>query len=262
MNRFLAAAPGLGFLLLMVLLWEVVCRNLGDKAAVFPPPSMIFATLVAMASEGPLWPALGQSLYRLAAGYVLGLVPAVVLGLLMGSSAAVYRLLEPLLELLRPIPKPALVPPLMFFVGLGDAMKLTIVALAVFFPILLNLVQAVRGIDPELVDTARTFGLSRLDTLRKVVLPACMPQLLAGMQISLGLALVVLILAEMVSVGGGIGFGVIDAERSFRVKEMYAWVIASALTGWALNQLFVTWRDRVLHWHRDVDALQRSAQQE
>ena len=180
----------------------------------------------------------------------------------MGSSAAIYRLFEPLLELLRPIPKAALVPPLMFFIGLGDAMKITIVALAVFFPILLNLVQAVRGIDPELIDTARTLGLSRADVLRKVVLPASLPQLLAGMQISLGVALVVLILAEMVSVGGGIGFGVIDAERSFRVKEMYAWVVASALVGWALNQLFVSWRERLLHWHRDVDVLQRSVLQD
>ena len=262
MKRLVAAAPGLGFLLLMVLLWEGVARNMGVGAAVFPPPSAIFATLAGMAGSGALWPALGQSLYRLAAGYALGLVPAVVLGLLMGSSAAIYRLFEPLLELLRPIPKAALVPPLMFFIGLGDAMKITIVALAVFFPILLNLVQAVRGIDPELIDTARTLGLSRADVLRKVVLPASLPQLLAGMQISLGVALVVLILAEMVSVGGGIGFGVIDAERSFRVKEMYAWVVASALVGWALNQLFVSWRERLLHWHRDVDVLQRSVLQD
>ena len=262
MKRWIGILPGLAFLALLVLLWELVARNLGDRAAVFPPPSAIFSTLWTMASGTALWVALGQSLYRLAAGYLLGLAPAIVLGLLMGSSDAVYRLFEPLLELLRPIPKAALVPLLMYFLGLGDAMKITIVALAVFFPILLNLVQAVRGIDPELVDTARTLGLSRAAMLRKVVLPASLPQLLAGMQISLGVALVVLILAEMVSAGGGIGFGVIDSERSFRVKEMYAWVIASALVGWALNQLFVAWRERVLHWHRDVDALQRTALQD
>lgn len=259
MRRLREAAPGLAFLALLVLLWELVARNLGDRAAVFPPPSAIFGTLGTMAGDGPLWVALGQSMYRLVVGYLLGLVPAVLLGLLMGSSERVYRLFEPLLELLRPIPKAALVPPLMFFIGLGDPLKVTIVALAVFFPILLNLVQAVRGTEAELLDTARTFGLSRAAMLRKVVLPACMPQLMAGMQISLGVALVVLILAEMVSAGGGIGFGVIDAERSFRVKEMYAWVVASALTGWALNQGFVIWRERLLHWHRDVDALQRSA---
>ena len=262
MRRLASAAPGVGFLLLMVLAWELVARGIGERAAVFPPPSAIFPTLATMGADGTLLPALGQSLYRLVAGYLLGLVPAVGLGLLMGSSQRVYHLFEPLVELLRPIPKAALVPPLMFFLGLGDAMKITIVALAVFFPILINMVQAVRGMDPELLDTARTFGLTRGDTLRKVVLPASLPQLLAGMQISLGVALVVLILAEMISVGGGIGFGVIDAERSFRVKEMYAWVVASALLGYALNFMFVKWREHLLHWHRDFDALQRSALQD
>jgi ABC-type nitrate/sulfonate/bicarbonate transport system permease component len=262
MRRIAAAAPGLVFLLLMVGLWEIVGRNMGARAAVFPPPSAILPALAAMTGDGVLLPALGQTMYRLAGGYLLGLAPAVALGLLMGTSERIYRLFEPLVELLRPIPKAALVPPLMYFLGLGDAMKITIVALAVFFPILINLVQAVRGIDPELIDTARTFGLGRGATLVKVVLPASLPPLLAGMQISLGLALVVLILAEMVSAGGGVGFGVIDAERSFRVKEMFAWVVASAALGYTLNFLFVRWRERLLHWHRDFDTLQRSTPQE
>jgi ABC-type nitrate/sulfonate/bicarbonate transport system permease component len=261
MKRLLLAGRGFGFLLLMLLVWEITSRSLGSKAVVFPPPSVILATLFTMAGDGLVLIPLAESLYRLVAGFGLGLVPAVVLGLLMGSSPAVYRLFEPLIELLRPIPKAALVPPLMFFMGMGDAMKITIVALGVFFPILINTVQGVRGLDPDLLGTARTFGLGRLDTLRKVVLPASLPHVMAGMHISLGLALVVLILAEMVSAGGGIGFGVIDAQRSFRIKEMYAWVVAAALLGYALNALFVKWRERTLHWHRDVDALQRTTLQ-
>lgn len=261
MKAWRSAWPGLLFLLASLAVWELISRNLGTKAVLFPAPSLIAGTLFDMGRDGAVLPALGQSLYRLCAGYLLGLIPAVALGVWMGSSEAVYRLFEPLIELLRPIPKAALVPPLMFFLGLGDAMKITIVALGVFFPILINTIQGVRGLDPELLDTARTFGLSRFDTLRTVVLPASMPQVLAGMQISLGVALVVLILAEMVSVGGGIGFGVIDAQRSFRVKEMYAWVVAAAAVGYLLNLVFVKWRERVLHWHRDFDTLQRAAQQ-
>jgi len=261
MKSWRFAMPGLVFLFASLAIWELISRNLGAKAVLFPPPSLIAGTLFDMGSSGAVLPALAQSLYRLSAGYLLGLLPAVTLGVWMGSSDAVYRLFEPLVELLRPIPKAALVPPLMYFMGLGDMMKVTIVALGVFFPILINTIQGVRGLDPELLDTARTFGLSRFRTLRTVVLPASMPQVLAGMQISLGIALVVLILAEMVSVGGGIGFGVIDAQRSFRVKEMYAWVAASAATGYLLNLAFVKWRERVLHWHRDFDTLQRAAQQ-
>ena len=258
MRRAGAAASGLVFLLLAAGAWEMVVRGLGDKATVFPPPSAILPVLADMAAAGTLWVAFFQTLYRLAAGFSIGFAAAVVVGLLMGGSPAVYRLLSPMVELVRPIPKVALVPSLMFFLGLGDAMKIAVIALAVFFPILLNLVQGVRGIDPELLDAARTFGLSRAGTLRKVVLPASLPQLMAGVQISLGVGVVAVILAEMVSAGGGIGFGIIDAQRAFRVKEMYAWVVATALAGFTLNVAFEASRARLLHWHRDLEGLQRS----
>jgi ABC-type nitrate/sulfonate/bicarbonate transport system permease component len=262
MKRAVSAGSGPAFLLLAVVAWEIVVRGLGDKATVFPPPSAILPVLAELAAGGTLWIAFLQTFYRLAAGFSIGLAAAVVLGLLMGISPAIYRLFAPLVELVRPIPKVALVPPLMFFLGLGDAMKIAVIALSVFFPILLNLVQGVRGIDPELLDAARTFGVSRARMLRRVVLPACLPQLMAGAQISLGVGLVAVILAEMVSAGGGIGFGVIDAQRAFRVKEMYAWVVATALAGYALNLALEASRARLLHWHRDLDAIERSALQE
>jgi ABC-type nitrate/sulfonate/bicarbonate transport system permease component len=166
----------------------------------------------------------------------------------MGRIAALYNLLEPLVEVLRPLPKAALLPPLILFLGLGDAMKMTIIGLGVFFPVLINTVQGVRGVDPVLVDTGRTLRCGRLALLAKVVLPASMPLILAGMRVALGLGLILVVIAEMLAGTGGLGYVVIDMQRSFRVQEMYAWIVILAVLGYALNAVFVTLERRVIHW--------------
>ena len=255
------SGAGVGFLALLLVGWEVAARLSGAKAALFPPPSAVAATLVTMLADGRVFRPLAESMVRLALGYGAALVLAVGLGVSMGYSRIVYNLFEPLVELARPIPKPALVAPLIFFLGLGDVMKVTVVALGVFFPILINTIQGVRGLEPGYVETARTFGAGTASILRKIMLPAALPQILAGMHISLGIGFVLVIIAEMISADGGLGFAIVNAQRSFRVKEMYAWVVVLAITGYAMNEMFLMLRTRLLHWHRDYDALERSAAQ-
>jgi ABC-type nitrate/sulfonate/bicarbonate transport system permease component len=166
----------------------------------------------------------------------------------MGRFPPLYNLLEPLVEVLRPLPKPALLPPLILFLGLGDPMKLTVVGLGVFFPVLINAVQGVRGVDPVLVNTGRTFRCGRLALLWKVVLPAAMPLILAGMRVALGLGLILVVIAEMLAGTGGLGYLIIDMQRSFRVRDMYAWIVILAVLGYALNAVFVVLERRVIHW--------------
>jgi ABC-type nitrate/sulfonate/bicarbonate transport system permease component len=166
----------------------------------------------------------------------------------MGRSPLVHGLLEPLVEVLRPLPKPALLPPLILFLGLGDAMKLTAIGLGVFFPVLVNTIQGVRGTDPVMLDAARTFQHGRAATLWKVVLPSALPLILAGMRISLGIGLVLVVIAEMMAGTGGIGFLIIDMQRSFRIPDMYAWIVILAVLGYLLNEAFVRIERRSLHW--------------
>ena len=127
-------------------------------------------------------------------------------------------------------------------------MKITAVALGVFFPVLINTIQGVRGVDPVMVDTARTFQHSRAAVLWKVVLPSAMPLVLAGMRIALGIALVLVVIAEMMAGTGGIGYLIIDLQRSFRIVDMYAWVVILAVLGYALNEVFVRIERRAIHW--------------
>jgi ABC-type nitrate/sulfonate/bicarbonate transport system permease component len=244
--------PGVVFLALVLVAWEVLARRGAIKAAFLPPPSTILATLGGLLAGGGVLTPLAETLARFFAGYGIAVALAIATGLLMGYFAAVHDLLNLLVELIRPIPKAALVPPLMLFLGFGDAMKITIVALAVFFPVLINTVQGVRGVDPVLVQTARTFGVSPARILRKILLPAAMPQILAGMHVSLGIGLILVVVAELVSGGSGLGAEIVTMQRSFRVREMYAWVVVLAVTGYALNLVFQQARRRVLHWHRGL----------
>lgn len=240
--------PGLVTFLAILAIWEAVSASGRVNPALLPPPSRVLPLAWQILASGSFVAPLSDTLSVLALGYGIGCGCACALGLAMGWSASLLRLLEPIVELIRPIPKPALIPPLFLFLGLGTATKVTVVALAAFFPVLINTLQAVRGIDPVMVGTARTFGYSRAGILFNTVLPASLPMILTGMRVSLGLSLVLVILAEMLVDSSGIGFLILDMQRSFRVSEMYAWIIILALLGLLLNSLFEWIEGRLVAW--------------
>ena len=239
---------GVATLLALLAAWEAAVRAGLVNAVLLPPPSTIAVRLWAIVGDGSFAAPLGRTMLLLAVAYAAGCALAVGLGLLMGRSPLVHGLLEPLVEVLRPLPKPALLPPLILFLGLGDAMKLTAIGLGVFFPVLVNTIQGVRGTDPVMLDAARTFQHGRAATLWKVVLPSALPLILAGMRISLGIGLVLVVIAEMMAGTGGIGFLIIDMQRSFRIPDMYAWIVILAVLGYLLNEAFVRIERRSLHW--------------
>lgn len=236
--------------LLLALEWTVLAGLI--KRSLLPPPSVVWDALVQLILSGEFLPPLLETLARLAQGFAIGGLLAIALGLLMGSFRAIHDLLEPLVEFIRPVPKSALIPALILFLGLGEAMKVTSVALAVFFPVLVNTVQGVRGVDPVLIDTARSFGVSRGRVLLRVVLPAALPYIMTGLRVSLGLGLVLATLSEMLAGTGGIGFIILDTQRSFRVRQMYAWIVILAVVGLALNAIFVALERRLLHWQHGI----------
>jgi ABC-type nitrate/sulfonate/bicarbonate transport system permease component len=246
----LRGANWLGLLTFIAILaiWEVVSASGRVSTALLPPPSLVLPLVWRILASGSAVEPLADTMGLLALGYGIGCAAACLLGLAMGWSRPLFHLLEPLAELIRPIPKPALIPPLFLFLGLGAETKVTVVALAAFFPVWINTLQAVRGIDPVAVGTARTFGYSRLETLFNTVLPASLPMILTGMRVSLGLALVLVILAEMLVNSSGIGFLILDMQRSFRTAEMFAWIIILGVLGLLLNGLFEWIEARLVAW--------------
>jgi len=242
------ALLGLATVAVFLVAVEAAVRGGLLNAAIVPPPTVVLQKLWGVLTGGAFLQPLAKTLYLLFVSYAIGCLLAVGVGLLMGRFRFVDGLLEPLVEFLRPLPKAALLPPLMLFLGLGDAMKMTVIALGVFFPVLINTVQGVRGTDPVLLDVGRTFGHRPSAWLWKIVLPSALPLIMAGMRVSLGLGLVLVIIAEMMAGTGGIGFLVIDMQRSFRSADMYAWIVILAVIGYGLNALFIRLERRLIGW--------------
>ena len=244
-----------GFLLITMLLvtWEFCSAVKLIDPVSFPRVSLIFVSWFKGLAGGGLLVELLPSLWRIFAGFALAVVVAVPLGLLMGSISFVYQLLEPITEFIRPIPSSAYIPVAILFLGIGNEMKIFIVFLACLFPVLLNTYGGVRGVDPVLVDTGRTFGISRLSALRQIIFPAVLPNILTGMRISLGIALIVAIVAEMITGNSGIGYYILDMQRTFRVPEMFAGIFTLGVLGFLINFGFLELEHHLLRWRGTND---------
>jgi len=147
------------------------------------------------------------------------------------------------------VPPPVVIPVAMLFFGLEDEMKIFVIFFSCAWPILLNTLDGVRSVDWVLLNTARTFGLSRLKTIRQVVLPAASPQIMTGLRVSLPITLILVVISEMVGSTDGIGYFILDSQRRFKVAQMYAGMLSLAILGYTLNQLFNLLHRVLMSWH-------------
>jgi ABC-type nitrate/sulfonate/bicarbonate transport system permease component len=240
---------GVIFLLAAAAAWESVSRLECVNPLFFPPISTIALSFWQLVASGEILRQIAVSLGRAAAGYFLAAAVFIPLGVAMGIFERLHRALEIVIEVLRPIPPPVVVPVAMLFFGIEDAMKVFVIFFSSAWPILLNTLDGVKNIDRVLVNTARTFGLSTGPSVLKVVLPAASPQIMTGLRISLGITLILVVISEMVGSTDGIGYFILDSQRRFRVTQMYAGMLSLALLGYGLNQSFFFLQRRLLAWH-------------
>lgn len=238
---------GVGLLLLLLLLWQWSAGRWVSSSN-WPPVTEILRALVAGLRSGELVQVFGSTLWRMAVGFAIGTASGVLLGLAMASWPRLNAALRPLIELLRPIPIPAVIPPLILLLGIDHAMKVFVVAFSTFFPVLVNTVGGVRAVDPTALDVGRTLQVGRLRILLHVVLPTSLPYILAGMRISLALALIVSVVAEMIAGSEGIGYYVMTMQYAMRASDMYAAIFLLAAVGYALNLAMLRLERRWLHW--------------
>lgn len=240
--------PGFILFALILAVWEISsAQGLVDTVSL-PRVSTIFAAWFTSIVDGSLFSQLAPTIRRILIGFSVAAMIGVPLGLVMGSVSFVYRLLEPITEFVRPIPSSAYIPVAILFLGIGDEMKIFVIFLGCIFPILLNTYSGVRDIDPVLIDTGRTFGIPRSLALCQIMLPAALPSILTGMRISLGIALIVSVVAEMISGNSGIGYFILDSQRIFRVPDMFAGIFTLGLVGYLINFLFLRIEGHFLRW--------------
>jgi ABC-type nitrate/sulfonate/bicarbonate transport system permease component len=249
---------GVGFIALLLALWELAAVSGWVPSMSFPRMSAVLATWWEIIISGELVGELLPSILRMFAGYFIGVALGVALGLLMGYFRFFYSLLEPITEVLRPIPSPAYLPIVILFLGIDDEMKIFMISFASLFPVLLNTYSGVRGVDPIQLQTARTFGVTSWKLLWQIVLPSAAPYIFTGMRVSLAVALIVMVISEMVAASSGIGYFILSAQRGFKIREMFAGVLTLAVVGYVLNRLFVAIENKVLAWHYGYTLQQRN----
>jgi len=255
-RRILAHGPWSGFVLVAALFvaWELSVTSGAVRSESWPAVTRILSSLTSgFQTEG--WREIfGSSLYRMACGFSIAVFFGIAAGLVMGASSWLHRTLMPTFEIFRVLPIPAIVPPLIFFLGVDDPLKVTVIALAAFFPIALNTLAGVRAIDPVHMMVARTFRMPRRKILLGIQLPSALPYVFAGCRISLGISLIVTVVAEMIAGSEGVGYYIVSMQYAMRAGDMYAAIILLSAIGYLLNRLFLAVEARAIHWSREIDA--------
>ena len=238
---------GLAFFLACVACMEVAAR-LGWLTSYVPPPSAIFAALWSGLLSGDISSQIGVTLSVYARGLALAAVLSVVTGILMGTYRPVFDALKVIVEFLRPIPSVAMIPLAILFFGLGAEMRITVIAYAAFWPLLINTIYGVRAIDPLALDVARNFGVTGTEALWRVTLPSALSSIATGFRVSATIALVVTITTELIAGNSGIGFYISQMEQANRLPPMYATILLTGLLGVVLNSIYLQLERRFVFW--------------
>jgi ABC-type nitrate/sulfonate/bicarbonate transport system permease component len=197
------------------------------------------------------------SLRRLAIGYGLCVLLGVGAGLLLGAFRLVQQAVAPFAEFLRALPAVALIPFGLLVFGVGDTMKVFIIVSGAIWPILLNTIDGVRGVDAGMLEMARSYRVGRWGRIRDIVIPAAAPRVVAGMRTSLSIAIILMVVSEMVASRDGVGYFVLESQRRFAIRDMWTGIIVLGIIGYLANFLFVQAERWVLRWHRESKGMAR-----
>ena len=233
---------------LLLLLWE-----LGSRSGVIPPrilaaPSTVLGALWELTASGELPANLLVSLARASAGLGIGLVVGTVLALIAGLSKAGETAVDPLMQIKRTIPSLALTPLFIVWFGIGEAPKITLIAVATVFPIYLNLFSGIRAVDVRLIEAARSFGLSQTQQIIHVILPGALPSFLVGLRYAMGVALLVLVVAEQINASAGLGHLINNARDFMRTDIIVVCLLVYAALGLAADLIVRSLEQHALAW--------------
>lgn len=217
-----------------------------------PPPPVVLDSAIAMWRRGLLQQDIFATTLRVLAGFAVGSGIAVVLGTLTGLSRRAEEAVEPTLQALRTVPTLAWAPLLLLWLGIDEPPKITLVAIGAFFPVYVNLVAGITGVDRKLVEVARVYDLKPLEIARRVILPAALPDLLTGLRLGATQAWLFVVVAEFFGSERGLGFRLTDSQQSTRVDLMFVAIVCLAILGKLFDSILRLIEGRVLRWRDTV----------
>jgi NitT/TauT family transport system permease protein len=221
--------------LALLAVWELCARFGAIDTRFFPAPSSVMSTLIDMLRTGELITHTAISMERLAYGTLLGGLPALVLGIAMGLNRAIRALFDPLIAATYPVPKSAILPLALLIFGLGEGSKIFMVAIGVFFPMVINTTTGVLEINKIYLDVGRNYKASRWSTFWTIALPGALPVIMTGFKLGIGIGLVLIAVAEMVGAKSGLGYLIWSAWSTFAVEQMYVGLFVIAIIGFLIT---------------------------
>ena len=248
------ALLGLALPILLLAAWWFATTYGGVKIYQLASPAQVLGELLALAKAGELWKNLGASIERVAIGFTVAFALAVFAGSAVGLSSRIERIVDPTLQALRAIPSLAWVPLLLLWLGIGESAKIVLIAIGAFFPIYVNLVAGIRGVDRKIVEVAEIFGIRGFALARRVVLPAASPSLLVGARIGLTQAWLFLVAAELLGATRGLGFLLTEGQQISRTDEVLTAILLLAICGKLSESVMRAVEKRALHWTDGIAA--------
>jgi NitT/TauT family transport system permease protein len=254
---------------LLLILWEAGSRFGLFSEVLLPSPTAVaikwWAYLLPLQSQeanqsyftwlfsGELLHDAYSSLYRVIVGFIIGAALALPVGLLMGASNRIYQLLNPLMQILRPIPPIAYIPLAILWFGLGNPPSFFLIAIGAFFPVLMNTIAGVRQVDGIYLRAARNLGVNQWTMFSRIILPAATPYILAGVRIGIGTAFIVVIVSEMIAVNDGLGFRILEAREFMWSDKIIAGMITIGMLGLLIDTAVSRLNNHLLRWHRGLE---------
>jgi sulfonate transport system permease protein len=245
---------GLGLLLPvgLLILWEAAVRIGLVEGRLMPPPSRIAMVFVALARSGDLATHVAATLWRVGVGFAIGAVAGTALGGLSGGSFAIKRLIDSTIQALRAIPSIAWVPLFILWFGIFEGSKITLIAVGVFFPVYLGVMAAIGSVDRKLVEVGRIFRLSKLQMVRRILLPAVLPAWVVALRTGLGLGFMFVVAAELMGASEGLGYLLVDGQQLGKPDQILAALITFAIIGQACDMVLLAATRPLLLW-QDTD---------
>ncbi|MBQ8417567.1 MAG: ABC transporter permease [Phascolarctobacterium sp.] len=235
-------------ILCLLAIWELICQSGVVSSLFLPAPSAIISALLQMIADGEIGVSLAASLYRILAGFFIGSLVGLAVGLVTGTSALMDKIGTPIVNALYPIPKIALLPLFILWLGIGELSKVTIIALGVFFPVAMNTYSGVKNVDTLLLKVAASFNASWWMTMKSVVLPNALPMIFAGLRLAAGTSLLLLVAAEMIAAQVGIGALILHYGDLMITDRLMAGVIVLSLLGLVFNLILQFVERKAIPW--------------
>jgi ABC-type nitrate/sulfonate/bicarbonate transport system permease component len=240
-------------ILALILIWQLATGVLHlVKPVILPPPTDVLTAAIDMVGDGSLFMHAGYSLWRVLLGFLAAVLIAVPLGVAMGWVRTIAHIVDPIVEVIRPIPPIAWIGLALLWFGIGIGSAIFLVFIGAFFPVLLNTIAGVRNVDRKLIEVAYTFGASDFEILRKVVIPAAMPTIYTGMRVGMGIGWMCVVAAEMVAVRYGLGNLILEASNFLQTDRVMVGMICIGILGLVVNFIFQLVGDRIFAWQEGV----------